>query len=156
MTLGQFLVLTFLAGALRGVEHAARQSYAHDVVGAARSSTARILGLAMRAGWLLGSLGVGAVIAHRGSGEAYLAVASPTCWAACPAPGPRARRGAAARPTRSGAASPASSTAVREDRMLLVLMMLTAGAEVLGFAHQALLPSLSATCSTPAPRGSAR
>jgi hypothetical protein len=33
--------------------------------------------------------------------------------------------------------------AVRRDRTLLVLMMLTAGAEVLGFAHQALLPSLA-------------
>ncbi|HEX6209641.1 MAG TPA: hypothetical protein VF136_02620, partial [Methylomirabilota bacterium] len=33
--------------------------------------------------------------------------------------------------------------AVRRDRTLLVLMMLTGGAEVLGFAHQALLPSLA-------------
>ncbi|HXH81725.1 MAG TPA: hypothetical protein VNN07_02220, partial [Candidatus Tectomicrobia bacterium] len=31
----------------------------------------------------------------------------------------------------------------RRDRMLLVLMLLTAGAEVLGFAHQTVLPSLA-------------
>ena len=35
-----------------------------------------ILGVAMRAGWLLGSLGAGAVIAHFGSGCAYFAVAA--------------------------------------------------------------------------------
>jgi hypothetical protein len=44
-------------------------------------------------------------------------------------------------------------TAVREDRMLLVLMMLTAAAEVLGFAHQALLPSLSRDVLDTGPEG---
>jgi hypothetical protein len=33
--------------------------------------------------------------------------------------------------------------AVRHDPTLLLLMVLTAGAEILGFAHQALLPSLA-------------
>ena len=45
--------------------------------------------------------------------------------------------------------------AVNRDRMLLVLMMLTAGAEVLGFAHQALLPSLARDVLHTGPRGSA-
>ena len=35
-----------------------------------------ILGVAMRAGWLLGSLGAGAIIARYGSGHAYLFVAA--------------------------------------------------------------------------------
>jgi hypothetical protein len=35
------------------------------------------------------------------------------------------------------------ATAVRRDRVLPALMLLTAGAEVLGFSHQALLPSLA-------------
>src|SRR5438034_4085170 len=34
VTLPQLLLLTFAAGAIRGVEQAARQSYTHDVVGA--------------------------------------------------------------------------------------------------------------------------
>src|SRR4030095_3200402 len=74
--LEHLLLLTLLAGVLRGLEHAARQSYTHDVVGpAALLSGLAVLGVSMRVGWLLGSLGVGAVIAHLGSGTAYLAVA---------------------------------------------------------------------------------
>ncbi|HEX6210543.1 MAG TPA: MFS transporter, partial [Methylomirabilota bacterium] len=76
VSLGHVLVLTFGAGVLRGVEHAARQSYTHDVVGpASLMSGLAVLGVAMRSGWLLGSLGVGAVIAQAGSGAAYGAVA---------------------------------------------------------------------------------
>jgi hypothetical protein len=155
VTLGQLMVLTLAAGALRGVEHAARQSYAHDVVGGpALVNGLAILGVAMRAGWLLGSLGVGALIAHLGSGFAYLAVAAAYLAG-----------GLALLPARSpapaGAVGPDSLwrgmrafvTAVREDRMLLVLMMLTAAAEVLGFAHQALLPSLSRDVLDTGPEG---
>ena len=69
-----------------------------------------ILGLAMRAGWLVGSLGVGALIAHRGSGEAYLAVAVAYLLGGLALLPARALAAASrsARPTRSGAASPAS------------------------------------------------
>src|SRR5262249_58328706 len=62
---------------VRGVEHAARQSYAHDVVGAAQLMNGlALLGVAMRVGWLAGSLGAGGLIARLGSGAAYLAVAA--------------------------------------------------------------------------------
>ena len=144
--LGSVLLLTFGAGVLRGVEHAARQSYTHDVVGAgALMNGLALLGVAMRSGWLLGSLGVGAVIAHFGTGFAYFVVAAGFAGGALallPASVPV--------PVSSSAANGSlwrSSldflVAVRRDRTLLVLMMLTAGAEVLGFAHQALLPSLA-------------
>src|SRR5262249_62107235 len=60
---------------MRGLEHSARQSYTHDVVGAGELMNGlAVLGAAMRAGWLVGSLGAGALIAHFGSGAAYLAV----------------------------------------------------------------------------------
>ncbi|MBM4440520.1 MAG: MFS transporter [Candidatus Rokubacteria bacterium] len=139
------LLLTLVAGSLRGVEHAARQSYTHDVVGAgALVGGLAVLGVGMRGGWLLGSLGVGAVIAHFGSGAAYLTVALGFLGGALalmPASAP-------ARPPAAAAGSLWRSTldfvvAVRRHRTLLVLMMLTAGAEILGFAHQALLPSLA-------------
>ncbi|HEU5321852.1 MAG TPA: MFS transporter, partial [Methylomirabilota bacterium] len=145
VTLGHVLLLTLAAGVLRGVEHAARQSYTHDVVGpASLMNGLAVLGVAMRGGWLLGSLGVGAVIAHAGSGMAYLTVALGFLGGAIallPASTPPRARA-------SGAASLWASAveflvAVGRDRTLLVLMMLTAGAEVLGFAHQALLPSLA-------------
>jgi MFS transporter, DHA1 family, staphyloferrin A biosynthesis exporter len=155
VSLGHLLLLTLGAGVLRGVEHAARQSYAHDVVGGASLMNGlAVLGVSMRGGWLLGSLGVGAVIAHAGSGVAYLAVALGFLGgalallpASTPAPAPS-----------TGAASLWGSAveflvAVRRDRTLLVLMMLTAGAEVLGFAHQALLPSLARDVLAIGPEG---
>jgi len=43
--------------------------------------------------------------------------------------------------------------AVRRERTLLVLMMLTAGAEILGFSHQTLLPSLARDVLHSGPEG---
>jgi MFS family permease len=155
VSLAPLMLLTFAAGALRGVEHATRQSYTHDVVGGpALVNGLAVLGVAMRAGWLVGSLGVGAIIAHLGSGHAYLAVAA-TYLAGGLAMLPA---GAAAPPPTSEAGSLWRGvtdfvTSVREDRTLLILMMLTAGAEVLGFAHQALLPSLSRDVLHTGPEG---
>jgi len=155
VTLAHVLVLTLAAGVLRAVEHAARQGYTHDIVGpAALVHGLAVLGVAMRGGWLLGSLGVGAVIARFGSGAAYVAVALgflggaiAVSLASAPAPGRSA-----------GAASVWRSAldflvALRHDRGLLVLMMLTAGAEILGFAHQTLLPSLARDVLHTGPEG---
>ncbi len=158
VSLAQLVLLTFVGGILRGLEHAARQSYAHDVVGAAGLvSGLAILGVAMRAGWLVGSLGAGAVIARYGSGHAYLFVA-----AAYLAGGLAMLPARAVTPAAPAAPAPPDSmwqgitgfvNAVNRDRMLLVLMMLTAGAEVLGFAHQALLPSLARDVLHTGPEG---
>jgi MFS family permease len=77
VTLTQILLLTLVAGTLRAFEHAARQSYTHDVVGgAALVNGLAINGVAMRLGWLAGSLGTGLVIARLGIGPAYLLVAA--------------------------------------------------------------------------------
>jgi len=155
VSLGHVLVLTLAAGVLRGIEHAARQSYTHDVVGAgALMNGLAVLGVGMRAGWLVGSLGVGAVIAHFGSGVAYLAVALGFLGGALallPATAPpRARAAAAGSLWRSVLDF---LVAVGRDRTLMVLMMLTAGAEILGFAHQALLPSLARDVLHTGPEG---
>jgi hypothetical protein len=144
VSLPHVFVLTLIAGTFRGLEHAARQSYTHDVVGAASLvSGLAILGVAMRLGWLVGSLTVGVAIARHGSGVAYLVVAAGFVLGALAVVPVSA-------PARPDSAPPAlwRSTldfvvALRRDRLLLVLMMLTAGAEMLGFAHAALLPSLA-------------
>ena len=157
VSLAPVLALTLAAGVFRGVEHAARQSYTHDVVGGpALMPGFAVLGVAMRAGWLLGSLGVGAVIARFGSGVAYLAVAAGfLAGAAALLP---ASAAAPARATSPGSGSlwrsvAAFFTAVRTDRALLGLMLLTGGAEVLGFAHQALLPSMARDVLHAGPEG---
>jgi hypothetical protein len=145
VTVAHVMLVTLGAGVLRGIEHAARQSYTHDVVGAnALLNGLAILGVAMRSGWLVGSLGIGAVIGRYGSGAAYLVVAAGfltggLALAAATAP-PRART---ERTTSLWQSTIDFLGALRRERALVVLMMLTAGAEILGFAHQALLPSLA-------------
>jgi hypothetical protein len=155
VTFAHLLVLTFAAGTLRGLEHAARQGYTHDVVGAdALLPGLTVLGVAMRLGWLAGSLGAGVVIARIGSGGAYFMVAAGFL------------AGAAAL-LRASSPTPATrpdgeslwrgvvgfGTAMRTERMLLVLMLLTAAAEILGFSHQALLPSLARDVLRAGPEG---
>jgi hypothetical protein len=155
--LGTLVLLTLASGTLRSIEHAARQSYAHDVVGAqALVKGLAVLGVLMRAGWLVGSLGIGAVIARWGSGPAYLAVA--VAYLAGAAALLPASAGARATPPHEAGGSLWRSvvdflTLVRTDRSLLVLMALTAGAEILGFSHQAVLPSLARDVLHTGPEG---
>jgi hypothetical protein len=144
-SVGAILAFTVAAGTARAAEHAARQSYAHDVAGAGGLMSAlALLGVAMRLGWLVGSLGAGALIARFGSGVAYLAVGAAFLAGAAALLRARAPGAVAAHASGSvwqGAVDFAAS--LRRDHTLLVLMVLTAGAEMLGFSHQALLPSLA-------------
>ena len=155
LRLPQLLFMTLISGTLRGVEHATRQSYAHDVVGGAGLVRGlAVLGLAMRGGWLVGSLGAGVVIAELGSGVAYLAVAASYLLSALVLLPVTA-------PARAALPSTASmwhdvvdfAGLLRRDAMLLMLMVLTAGAEVLGFSHQTLLPSLARDVLKTGPEG---
>lgn len=155
VTLAHVLLLTLAAGVLRAVEHAARQGYTHDIAGpAALVHALAVLGVAMRGGWLLGSLGVGAIIARSGSGAAYFAVAAGFLGGALalvPATAPTPSGPRAGAPVWRSALD--FLVALGRDRTLLVLMMLTAGAEILGFAHQALLPSLARDVLHTGPEG---
>lgn len=141
----QVLVLTFAAGCCRTVQEVSRQSYAHDLVGGAELLNGlALLGLAMRAGGLVGSLIAGALTARLGSGVAYFAVAagylSGVLSLRSVQPG---RRGRSAARGSAWAHFLGFAGAFRGNRSLPGLIALTAGAEVLGFSHQALLPSLA-------------
>ena len=155
LSLPHLLVFTLASGALRGVEHATRQSYAHDVVGGgALVRGLAVLGLAMRAGWLVGSLGAGVLLARLGAGPAYLAIAASYLVSAL-ALLPVAPPPASAPPTGESVWRNVVGFAalLRTDTMLLALMVLTAGAEVLGFSHQTLLPSLARDVLKTGPEG---
>jgi len=153
--LAHLILLAIVAGTLRAVEHAARQSYTHDVVGGgALVNGLAVLGVALRVGWLGGSLGAGAVIAGFGIGAAYLAAGA--CYlagAAALLPATAVAHGPARAAGSVWTSMLGSVTALRQHRVLLVLMVLTAGAEVLGFSHQALLPSLARDVLHAGPQG---
>ena len=144
IAIGPVLSLAFVTGCARTLQQTARQAYAYDVAGErGMVHVLTLIALASRAGGLLGALLVGALIARAGVGPAYLAVAAAYVLSAAamlPAPwGQRAPRGEA-----SFAADLSGFLAVvRRDRTLVSLMGLTAAAEMLGFSHQAVLPSLA-------------
>jgi MFS family permease len=137
------LALTFITGCARALHQTARQSYAHDIAGADGLVQAlALVALTSRVGGLLGSLLTGFLIARYGSAVAYLAVAA-GYFASALVMLPARSNG---RPSDTGSLRADVFdflTTIRRDRVLRHLMSLTAVAEVLGFSHQALLPSLA-------------
>ena len=149
------LVLSFLTGSCRALHQTARQSYAHDIAGADGLVQAlALVALTSRVGGLIGSLLTGFLIARYGSAAAYLGVAVGYLASAAAMLLARAD-------SRSGAARARSIradvfgflTTIRRDRVLIHLMSPTALAEVLGFSHQALLPSLARDVLRMGPEG---
>ena len=149
------LILTFVTGSSRALHQTARQGYAHDIAGGGGLVHGlALVALTSRLGGLLGSLVTGYLIARLGSASAYLLVALGYLASAL-----------AMLPARSdGHASEASAGSmradvfgflgmIRRDRVLMHLMSLTAIAEVLGFSHQALLPSLARDVLRVGPEG---
>jgi hypothetical protein len=148
-------MLTFATGCARALHQTARQGYAHDTAGGGGVVHAlALVALTSRLGGLLGSLMAGVLIARLGSATAFLMVAASYLVSAV-----------AMLPARSsGRPSEVAESSVRDDvfgflgtirhdRVLLHLMSLTAIAEVLGFSHQALLPSLARDVLQVGPEG---
>ena len=154
-TIELILGLTVLIGCARALQQVTQQVHTHDLVGAARMTEALgALGIAMRIGGLTGSLLAGRLIGGLGPGVAYLAAASASLVGTLILP----RRSSHA--VRS--AMPPGSVweglsgfleAARTERRLPLLMALTAAGEVLGFSHQAVLPSLARDVLRVGPEG---
>jgi MFS family permease len=145
VTIGIILVVTFLIGCARALQQVSQQVHAHDLVGAARLTEALgTLGIAMRLGGLVGALLAGGLIGSLGPGPAYLAAAAASLVGTLVLPrhSAHAVRASAA----SGSVWQGLSgfvAAARAEPRLPLLMALTAAGEVLGFSHQAVLPSLA-------------
>jgi len=149
------LALTFAVGCARALQQVAQQTYAHDLVGVARLTEALAgLGLAARVGGMAGALLAGVLLAALGAGPAYLAVGAAYLLGALILP-PRApgeaRPASAPASVRAGLAG--FLAAARAEPRLPLLMGLTAAAEVFGFSHQALLPSLARDVLRVGPEG---
>ena len=152
--IGPLLLLSFVGGSARTLHQTARQGFAHDVSGPGRLvQTIAMVGFGSRVGGLIGSLAVGALIARLGTGAGYHAVAAG--YLAC---------AAAMLPARASSRAPVVDGSVaagvlgfvdmvRRDRTLIALMALTAAAEIFGFSHQALLPSLARDVLHTGPEG---
>jgi MFS family permease len=144
VALWHVLLVTVASGCVRTLFQTARQSYTHDLVGPGELVHAvALLGVHMRVGGLAGSLLTGALTARLGPGAGYLGVAA----------GFLAGTLVFSRMPPAGSVATARESvwagfvdfvrALRRDRVLPGLIALTAAAEVLGFSHQALLPSLA-------------
>jgi MFS family permease len=145
VTVGIIFVVTFLIGCARALQQVSQQVHAHDLVGAARLTEALgALGIAMRLGGLVGALLAGGLIGSLGPGPAYLAAAAASLVGTLVLPRHSAhavRASAASGSVWQGLSS--FVAAARAEPRLPLLMALTAAGEVLGFSHQAVLPSLA-------------
>jgi MFS family permease len=149
------LAITFFVGCARALQQVTQQTHAHDLVGPARLTHALgALGIAQRLGGLTGALLAGWLIGHRGPAMAYLAAAGACLVATLVLP----RRSAHQAHASAGATSvweglSSFFQAARAERRLPALMALTAAGEVLGFSHQAVLPSLARDILHVGPQG---
>jgi MFS family permease len=152
---GYILLFTFIGGALRSLGQTARQSYAFDIVGPSQViGGMALVSLGQRVGGIATSLAVGAVLAQWGAGEAYLAMSFCHLLSA----------GLILLARTPGQAAPISRPAVwlgvkqyvgelGINSNLRVLVLLTAAVEVLGFSHQAVMPSLARDLLKVGPEG---
>lgn len=145
LSLWQVLLCTGLMGLSQAFEATARQAYTFDVVGAGGAVQGlAALFLAQRLGGVLGSLLAGGTLEWWGNGPSFLVM------------GLMFGVGALALLTlrQRGVAAPqvqesmwhnvqAYGRELRTNRVMQSLMLSTAGAELLGFSHQVLLPVLA-------------
>ena len=155
VTFGLVLGLTFLIGCARALQQVAQQVHTHDLVGAGRLTEALgVLGIAMRIGGLTGALLAGRLIGGLGPGAAYLAAASTSLLGTLMLP--RHSSPVVRSPTTPGSVWEGLRgflAAARAERRLPVLMALTAAGEVLGFSHQAVLPTIARDVLRVGPEG---
>ena len=136
------ILLVFALGSTLAFVLTVRQTYTYDIVGPEHALNGLALGaMAMQGGGIAGSLASGALIEVAGTGWQFVAAA--VCYL-CSAAATLAigNPGSSLRP--AGASVLRNLTGyvrlLRNYRLLLVLMLLTAATEVLGFTHITLLP----------------
>ena len=135
----------FSLGAFQAMYMTARQTYVYDVVGASRAlSGLALIGLAQRIGQLFGAILAGYTIVFIGGSGPFLAMGigyliGLSCIFLLVSSGESA-------PQRQETILENLINyfkALKSNRLLLSLMISTAGAEILGFSHQVILPILA-------------
>jgi len=145
MALWPLLLCAGLFGLLQAFEFTARQVYTCDVVGLSGVVQGlALLSIAQRLGGVLGSLLAGAALQWWGISVSFLLMGISYGGGAVALWTLRSRGAAAPRVKESMWHNVvAYSQELRTNRLMQSLMLSTAGAELLGFSHQVLLPILA-------------
>ena len=136
------LVLTFVVGSFRAVHITTRQSFTIDIVGSAGAlGGLSHISIAMRLGSICGALLVGLSTAELGAGYGYVVLGVfylLSSAALVPLRSPGQAAPVERRPLMENVREFVSE--IRYNRVLLLLVIVTAAVEVLGFSHQVVLP----------------
>ena len=136
------LVLTVAMGSVWAFNFTLRQAYTYDIVGpSAALNGMSLLSLSQRVGGVVGAIAAGWVIAEFGIGSQYLAIGA--CYAVSAAMLLWTREAGQSAVRTSGSVVEnfvACLRIIRENRVLLTLMLLAAITEIFGFTHESLLP----------------
>jgi MFS family permease len=139
------LLATGVLGVWQALEMTARQAYVVDTLGVHRAVQGiALIALAQRFGGVLGALAAGATLAWWGAAASFLVMATGYGTGACLLYALR-RPGVAAPTVREPIRHILLSylRALRTNRDVRTLMGSTAAAELLGFSHQVMLPTLA-------------
>ena len=141
----QLLLCAGLFGLLQTFESTARQAYTCDVVGVSGAVQGlALLSLAQRLGGVLGSLLAGATLQWWGTGVSCLVMGVSYAGGVAALWTLRHRGTAASHVQESMWQNVvAYGQELRTNRIMQSLMLSTAGAELLGFSHQVMLPILA-------------
>jgi MFS family permease len=141
------IVFTLISGSLRALHQPARLSYAYDIVGGDQVvSGLGLLNLGSRAGQLIGALAAGAVMDRYGGAAAFLILASGHGLALIFFLRLRtAGQAAVTDHVPLGQNIHEYISELRANRLLMMLLAVTAAVEVFGFSFATALPELATT-----------
>jgi MFS family permease len=146
-TLWVIIVFTLISGGLRALHQPARLSYAYDIVGGEGVVAGLgLLNLGSRTGQLIGALAAGAVMDRYGAAAAFLILASGHGLALMFFLRLRtAGKAAVAERVSMGQNIREYIVELRGNRLLLMLLGVTASVEIFGFSFATALPELATT-----------
>ena len=145
LSIWHLIILAFFLGTFQSFYMTARQVYAYDIVGPAGAINGiALVSLAQRFGGIIGALSGGLILEWQGAGTAFFVMASGYLVGLIALFGLR-RLGQAAPVQRESMRQNISAYvhAIKSNRAMSSLMVSTAGAEMLGFSHQVMLPVLA-------------
>ena len=155
LTVLLIMLFAFLLGTLQAFYMTARQVYVYDVVGSSGAvSGIASISLAQRAGEVIGALLAGWLIEWYGPKVSFLGMSASYFLGALPIYFLR-RLGGLAPIDRESLKDNLLNyfRALRSNRVMLVLIISTATAEILGFSHQVLIPVLAVNVLGVGPAG---